>query len=102
MSASVLIVAAGRGVRAAGGKPLIPKQYFPIGGVPMLAWAVGAFVGHPRVDQIVVGIHPEDLELYESATKTFGGRLRPPVPGGTHRQQAGRAGLEGLAGNAPD
>jgi 2-C-methyl-D-erythritol 4-phosphate cytidylyltransferase/2-C-methyl-D-erythritol 2,4-cyclodiphosphate synthase len=101
MSVSALIVAAGRGVRVAGPKPLIPKQYLPIGGVPMLTRAIGAFAAHPSVDEIMVVIHPEDLALYESATKDFAGRLRPPVPGGAHRQQSVRAGLEALVKSPP-
>jgi 2-C-methyl-D-erythritol 4-phosphate cytidylyltransferase / 2-C-methyl-D-erythritol 2,4-cyclodiphosphate synthase len=102
MSVSALIVAAGRGVRADGEKSLIPKQYLPIGGVPMLARAIAAFAGHPSVDEVMVVIHPDDLGLYENAAKHFAARLRPPAPGGAHRQQSVRAGLEALAARKPD
>jgi 2-C-methyl-D-erythritol 4-phosphate cytidylyltransferase/2-C-methyl-D-erythritol 2,4-cyclodiphosphate synthase len=101
MSVSTLIVAAGRGVRAAGSNPLIPKQYLPIGGVPMLTRAISAFAGHPSVDEITVVIHPDDVEFYENAAKHFVARLRPPAHGGAHRQQSVRAGLEALAANPP-
>src|SRR5262245_60554118 len=101
MSVSALIVAAGRGVRAGRSKAPIPKQYLPIGGVPMLTRAIGAFADHPNVDEVIVVIQPEDLALYESATKAFAGRLRSPVSGGVRRQDSVRAGLEALAANPP-
>jgi 2-C-methyl-D-erythritol 4-phosphate cytidylyltransferase / 2-C-methyl-D-erythritol 2,4-cyclodiphosphate synthase len=102
MSVSALIVAAGRGVRVAGPKPLIPKQYLPIGGVPMLTRAIGAFAAHPSIDEIMVVIHPEDLALYESATKSLARGLRPPVSGGAQRQDSVRSGLEAIAENPPE
>jgi 2-C-methyl-D-erythritol 4-phosphate cytidylyltransferase / 2-C-methyl-D-erythritol 2,4-cyclodiphosphate synthase len=102
MSVTALIVAAGRGVRAAGHKSLVPKQYWPIGGVPMLGRTIGAFVAHPRVGDVIVVIHPDDAALYDAAARDFAGRLRPPVPGGLRRQDSVRAGLEALISEAPD
>ena len=63
MSVAALIVAAGRGARAAGESGR-PKQYCPIGGVPMLTRTIGAFAAHPSVDDILVVIHPDDAALY--------------------------------------
>ncbi|HET7852059.1 MAG TPA: 2-C-methyl-D-erythritol 4-phosphate cytidylyltransferase, partial [Methyloceanibacter sp.] len=97
MSVVALIVAAGRGLRASGPKPMIPKQYFPVGGVPILTRAVAAFAGHPEVDDVIVVIHPEDAGLYETASQIFSSRLRSPIAGGAHRQDSVRAGLEALA-----
>jgi 2-C-methyl-D-erythritol 4-phosphate cytidylyltransferase / 2-C-methyl-D-erythritol 2,4-cyclodiphosphate synthase len=96
-----IIVAAGRGSRAgsAGG---VPKQYWPIGGVPMVAHAIDAFAAHPAVGDILVVIHPDDTVRYEAAARPFAGRLRPPVQGGSTRQESVRAGLEALAASAPD
>ena len=102
MSVTALIVAAGRGVRAAGPKSLIPKQYLPVGGVPMLTRAIAAFAGHPGVDDVIVAIHPDDVGLYEAASQSFSSRLRPPVAGGAERQDSVRSGLEALAANPPD
>ena len=102
MSVSALIVAAGRGVRASGPKSLIPKQYLPVGGVPMLTRAIAAFAGHPGVDDVIVAIHPDDVGLYEAASKSFSSRLRPPVAGGAERQDSVRSGLEALAADPPD
>src|SRR5262245_27734063 len=102
MSVSALIVAAGRGIRAGGSKPPLSKQHLPPGGRPMLPRGIGAFADHPNVDEVMVVIQPEDLALYESATKAFAGRLRTPVSGGARRQDSVRAGLESLAANPPD
>ena len=102
MSVTALIVAAGRGVRAAGRKSMIPKQYRPVGGVPMLTRAIAAFAGHPSVDDVIVVIQPEDSGLYQGASQSFSSRLRPPVAGGAERQDSVRSGLEALAANPPD
>lgn len=102
MSITALIVAAGRGVRAAGSNSLIPKQYLPLGGVPMLTRAIAAFARHPHVDDVIVVIHPDDCGLYRAAAQPFISRLRAPVPGGEERQDSVRSGLEALATNPPD
>ncbi len=100
MTVSALIVAAGRGARAADAEGL-PKQYRHIGGVPMIAKSIAAFATHPRVDDILVVIHPQDEALYRAVSEPFSGRLRPAVAGGARRQDSVRAGLEALAGAAP-
>lgn len=100
MSVSALIVAAGRGARAAleHGRP---KQYCPVGGVPVIAHAIAAFAEHPSVDDILVVIHPDDAPLYRAASEPFAQRLRQPVHGGVRRQDSVRAGLEALAATRP-
>ena len=100
MSVAALIVAAGRGARAAGEESR-PKQYCPIGGVPMLSRSIGAFAAHPGVDDILVVIHPDDARLYAAASQPYAGRLRRAVPGGARRQDSVRAGLEALASEPP-
>src|SRR5262245_35141208 len=67
----------------------------------MLARAVAAFAGHPRVNDILVVIHPEDEALYRAASDAYGARLRDPVAGGVRRQDSVRAGLEAFATSAP-
>ena len=99
MSVAALIVAAGRGSRAAGAGG--PKQYWPIGGAPMLTRAIAAFAGHPRIDDILVVIHPEDEALYRAASVPHAARLRDPVAGGARRQNSVRAGLEAFTNRAP-
>jgi 2-C-methyl-D-erythritol 4-phosphate cytidylyltransferase / 2-C-methyl-D-erythritol 2,4-cyclodiphosphate synthase len=100
VSVAALIVAAGRGARAASERGR-PKQYCSIGGVPMLQRTISAFASHPRVDDVLVVIHPDDTALYETASRPFATRLRPVVTGGALRQDSVRAGLEALAKEAP-
>jgi 2-C-methyl-D-erythritol 4-phosphate cytidylyltransferase/2-C-methyl-D-erythritol 2,4-cyclodiphosphate synthase len=100
VSVAALIVAAGRGARARG-EDGRPKQYCPIGGVPMLARTIKAFAEHPGVGDILVVIHPEDEPLYQAASEPFGQRLRKPVHGGARRQDSVLAGLEALTRGAP-
>ncbi len=92
-----LIVAAGRGQRAGGG---MPKQYRPVGGVPVLRRTAEAFCRHDAVDGVCVAIHPDDRPLYDAAVD--GLDLLPPVHGGATRQASVCAGLERLAEAAPD
>src|SRR5262249_59254842 len=53
LKTAALIVAAGRG-RRAGGPP--PKQYVAVGGVPVLARALGAFLAHPDIALAAAGL----------------------------------------------
>jgi 2-C-methyl-D-erythritol 4-phosphate cytidylyltransferase/2-C-methyl-D-erythritol 2,4-cyclodiphosphate synthase len=100
MTVAALIVAAGRGRRAAG-DGAVPKQYWPLGGVPMLARSIGVFVEHRSVDEIVVVVHGDDAKLYQEAAAPYATRLRAPVLGGAMRQDSVRAGLEALAATKP-
>jgi len=92
-----LIVAAGRGERAGSG---LPKQYRPLGGIPVLRRSVTALAGHPRVDAVRVVIADGHQEHYAAATA--GLDLLPPVIGGAERQESVRLGLESLASAPPD
>ena len=98
---AALIAAAGRGARA-GANARQPKQYCRIGGEAMLTRTIGAFAAHPRIDDILVVIHPDDADLYADASASFAGRLLAPVIGGARRQDSVRAGLEALGAQAPD
>jgi len=90
---AVLIVAAGKGARAA---TELPKQYECLAGQPMLRRTVEAFKDYPV--QVVIGRGQEDL-----AAKALAGLSLPaPVTGGATRQQSVRLGLEALAKDAPD
>ena len=101
MRKAVLIVAAGRGARAAA-EAAQPKQYCRIGTKAMLTHTVSAFAAHPGITDILVVIHPDDTALYEDACRTFRGRLMAPAMGGLRRQDSVRAGLEALEGTGPD
>jgi 2-C-methyl-D-erythritol 4-phosphate cytidylyltransferase / 2-C-methyl-D-erythritol 2,4-cyclodiphosphate synthase len=98
---AALIVAAGRGARAAT-ETLQPKQYCRIGSEPMLTHTLCAFAAHSGIGDIVVVIHPDDRVLYEEAAGPVADRLLAPVLGGARRQDSVRAGLEALAEKSPD
>jgi 2-C-methyl-D-erythritol 4-phosphate cytidylyltransferase/2-C-methyl-D-erythritol 2,4-cyclodiphosphate synthase len=98
---AAVIVAAGRGTRAASGGD-VPKQYLPLGGTPVLAHALRTLTTHPRIDTAVVVYNPDDAALYAAATAPYAGRLLPPAAGGATRQASVLAGLEALGATAPE
>ena len=100
-SVAALIVAGGRGTRAATGG--VPKQYVEIGGRTLLAHTLDAVLSHERVEAGQVVIHPDDHPLYARAVAEtrMAGKLVPPVTGGDDRQASVRNGLAGLAATAP-
>lgn len=93
--AAAVIVAAGRGTRAAGATGL-PKQYAALAGRTILAHTVAAFAAHPRIARVLVVRHADDLDLYEAAVDAKAPKMLPSVPGGATRQDSVRAGLEAL------
>jgi len=94
---AAVVVAAGRGLRAGGD---LPKQFRRIGGESMLRRALLMFVEHGNVSLVQPVIHPEDLDLFQSATSNL--TMLPPAFGGATRQASVRAGLEALAPRHPD
>jgi 2-C-methyl-D-erythritol 4-phosphate cytidylyltransferase / 2-C-methyl-D-erythritol 2,4-cyclodiphosphate synthase len=94
---AAVIVAAGRGHRAGGD---LPKQYRALAGEPVIRPTLAAFLAHPRVGAVQPVIHPDDAPLFRAATG--GLSTLPPAHGGATRQASVRAGLEALAGSAPD
>jgi 2-C-methyl-D-erythritol 4-phosphate cytidylyltransferase len=94
-----IVVAAGRGVRLGSETP---KQYLPIGGVPILLWALRPFSSHPDVSQVVL-VLPANDAARPPAFLSAGSSTSSPgfgdltiVPGGTHRGDSVRAGLAAL------
>lgn len=76
-AASAVIVAGGRGERLG-----VPKQFLPLGGIPVLLWSVRAFAAHPRIGEIVVVLpvesatHPPDWLQRNSVRCCAGGDSR--------------------------
>jgi 2-C-methyl-D-erythritol 4-phosphate cytidylyltransferase/2-C-methyl-D-erythritol 2,4-cyclodiphosphate synthase len=99
LKVAALIVAAGRGTRAGGE---IPKQYVKIGGVSVLWHTLRAFAAVPAITHIQVVFSPADAELYKGSLPVSSPNLGPPVAGGATRQDSVCAGLDALAGIAPD
>jgi 2-C-methyl-D-erythritol 4-phosphate cytidylyltransferase/2-C-methyl-D-erythritol 2,4-cyclodiphosphate synthase len=94
-----LITACGRGNRFNRGEG-IPKQYLPLAGVSLLRHSILAFLHHPKIDDVICIIHPDDMDLYEEATA--GLDLLNPVFGGETRQASILLGLEALREYKPD
>jgi 2-C-methyl-D-erythritol 4-phosphate cytidylyltransferase/2-C-methyl-D-erythritol 2,4-cyclodiphosphate synthase len=93
----VLIVAAGRGERLGAA---LPKQYVALGGRPLLAWSLEAFLKHPGIANVRCVIGEGDADLYEQAAAGYS--LLSPVTGGATRQDSVRLGLESLEDLAPE
>ena len=102
MRVAALIVAAGRGTRAAalGGAP---KQYALIGRQPVLSRAIVSLAAHPDISEVKVVIHASDFEFYNrAASYSASSKLSEPVTGGATRQASVMNGLNALAGSSPD
>jgi 2-C-methyl-D-erythritol 4-phosphate cytidylyltransferase/2-C-methyl-D-erythritol 2,4-cyclodiphosphate synthase len=95
---AVVIVAAGRGTRAAVGTG--PKQYVQIAGEAMLTHTVRAFTRHHCVGRIVVVMHPDDAAACREALALFDASQVVCVSGGATRQASVLCGLEALAAEA--
>ncbi len=92
---AAVVVAAGQGLRA--GQPL-PKQFAQWRGQPVLRHSVGA-LANAGASPIIVAI-PAGTEARAAAALTGIGGIRF-ITGGATRQESVRAGLEALAGDAP-
>ncbi len=93
MSTAVIIVAAGRGIRAGGG---IPKQWRHLAGKRVIDHTLDRFRNHKGVDRIVVVLSPSDMERAGEFSDVL------CVAGGDSRDQSVRNGLLALAEDAPD
>ena len=102
---AALILAAGRGTRAAAGTPETPKQYRPVAGVPLFCHSLRAFLAHAGIQRVLVVIGAGERPLYDSALRQAGigeqAKLLPPACGGASRQESVCAGLEALADCPP-
>jgi len=97
MRVAALLMAAGRGERLGGE---VPKQFLPLLGRPVLRHAAEALLR----DGLVEAIQPVCAEAERGRVDAIlsGLPARPAVTGGATRQASVRAGLEALAGEAPE
>ncbi|MGQ0457624.1 MAG: bifunctional 2-C-methyl-D-erythritol 4-phosphate cytidylyltransferase/2-C-methyl-D-erythritol 2,4-cyclodiphosphate synthase [Hyphomicrobium sp.] len=102
MRIAALIVAAGRGSRAARPGEAAPKQYAWLGGVQVLSRTIQAFADAPSITDIQVVIHADDAGHYRASAPGGEPRLLAPAIGGATRQESVRLGLEALASRQPD
>ena len=86
-----IIVAAGRGTRAGGG---VPKQWRPLAGSSVAAYTLRAFERHPRIDRVVLVVHPDDLTRAPWPAETNA----QIVTGADTRRGSVMAGLEAVEG----
>jgi 2-C-methyl-D-erythritol 4-phosphate cytidylyltransferase / 2-C-methyl-D-erythritol 2,4-cyclodiphosphate synthase len=98
VTTAALIVAAGRGTRAAGP---VPKQYAQLGATSVLARTLGVLLEHPRVDVAMVAIAAADRARYDAVVLSDHPKLAPPVLGGATRQRSVLNGLRALAPLSP-
>ena len=78
MTTIAIIVAAGRGTRAGGDQP---KQWQMLAGKSVAEHAMARFSSHPRIDDLVLVLHPDDIETpiwprTPQATVVAGGATR--------------------------
>ncbi|MEQ6247959.1 bifunctional 2-C-methyl-D-erythritol 4-phosphate cytidylyltransferase/2-C-methyl-D-erythritol 2,4-cyclodiphosphate synthase [Sulfitobacter sp. HNIBRBA3233] len=86
MRTIAVIVAAGRGTRAGGPRP---KQWQNLAGQRIIDRSCAAFADHPRVDGVVVVLHPDDMD----EAPGFERRGIRAATGGAERAASVRAGL---------
>ncbi len=105
MKAATIIVAAGRGSRAAAnGAP--PKQFAVLAGKTVLARSIEAFARHDLIAGVVAVIHPDDRTVYDAVVAELDAAVRskllPVCYGGATRQASVRHGLSALDARAFD
>jgi 2-C-methyl-D-erythritol 4-phosphate cytidylyltransferase / 2-C-methyl-D-erythritol 2,4-cyclodiphosphate synthase len=98
-----VVVAAGRGIRIGGGTP---KQYRRVGGQAVLTRTLAALAAQDAIDRIQPVIAADAADFFRTCLDELDAGLREkiaePVEGGATRQLSVRAGLEALAGAAPE
>jgi len=95
MAISAIVVAAGKGERAGG---VVPKQYAPLGGRPLLRWSLEALARHPAIDRVCVVMDPAHAALAQAAAAGLDVIF---AVGGATRTASVRAGLEAIAPATP-
>lgn len=73
-----VVPAAGIGKRMGA---MMPKQYLPLVGKPILSHTLSLLLSHPRVDRVVVAINPDD-EVFASLPEANHPKLSTVVGGG--------------------
>ncbi len=89
----MVVVAAGQGTRIGGA---VLKQYYPLGGVPMLLRALRPFTAHPEVAHTVVALPPADAASPPPWLSELLGGALSLVAGGSARSDSVAHGLASL------
>jgi 2-C-methyl-D-erythritol 4-phosphate cytidylyltransferase len=77
-----LVPAAGFGVRMGN---LLPKQYLPLAGLPMIAHALNTLCTCPEISTVFVVLAPDDNLFHSYDWSRFGDKLQPLFCGGEMR-----------------
>lgn len=92
MHVTAIVPAAGGGTRIAG---VLPKQYLPLAGVPLLTRTLQALRASPRVDSLILVVLPgHEMRCRAEILEPFGLSADAIVPGGEDRQASVYAGLQ--------
>ncbi len=89
----VVIVAAGQGTRLGGA---VPKQYLPLGGVPLLLRALRPFTAHPEVGHTVVVLPAAEAAAPPAWLAAVLGGTLTVTAGGAERSDSVARGLAAL------
>ncbi len=89
MTASVVILAAGRGDRMQTGEN---KVFVPICGQALICHTVSAFVRIPELDNLVLVVHPDEMEKVRQLVQPITNHFRL-VKGGETRRDSALAGV---------
>ena len=89
----MVVVAAGQGSRLGGD---LPKQFLPVGGVPVLLRALRPFVDHPEVARVVVVLAPAHVDPPPEFLAPYLGATLTLATGGRERADSVAAGLRAL------
>ncbi|MBZ5553538.1 MAG: 2-C-methyl-D-erythritol 4-phosphate cytidylyltransferase [Acidobacteriia bacterium] len=94
MSIAAIIPAAGMGTRMGGDRP---KQFYELGGVPILIRTLRKFQSSPLIDRLVVALREDEITEFSKLLRAES--FRKPldlVVGGNHRQESVASALEGI------
>ena len=98
MKASVILLAAGKGSRFGSSSP---KQFYLLGGKPVLAHSLETFGRCAEISEIVLVTAEEDVDYAGEIADAYGfGKVTRVVPGGKERQDSVRNGLHFVSPNA--
>jgi 2-C-methyl-D-erythritol 4-phosphate cytidylyltransferase / 2-C-methyl-D-erythritol 2,4-cyclodiphosphate synthase len=97
MHVTAIIAAAGAGRRLGAAKP---KQLLDIGGGSMLQHSVKAFLGHPRIADVVVVLPPEQTTFALAGVDARRAQALRVVKGGERRQDSVANGFDAVAPGA--
>src|SRR4030042_53331 len=98
MKADAVIVSAGKGHRFMEGRK---KQFFSLGGKPVLAHTIDQFEICSLIRQILLVVGQDDLDycLKEIVEKYGYRKVSQIIPGGKRRQESVKKGLDTLPGD---